>query len=395
MTNSINTPVEVWLHGSYNQWVARDGRQYNMEECCLPHVFAKLSQFSRYGVEVIGVLDGKLPDLKQGEHVRRYGCSSRSTGNIHHYKSQLHQRVAQLFRLFSFPLINPEGEGEATCAVLEMNGIVDGVISKDGDAFLFGARRLFKDVSLSEKNTDLRQYRMNRIEKKNLFREHLIGLGCVSGCDYNSHKGIPDMGPVKAIKLLQPIPAGDVAQYLSDLGNEAKPLPLRTAAPSNKEGKKPPHCSQCGHLGTKASHKIKGCVSCGSCRCPWHLECYKNEPLLATLRLETSCRDKIVSQGCYGQNFSRVFSEFSKIRCPPSLDELDTCDVDPCGLIEFCVTHLRWSREKSQEKVSLVCARFNLQGQLSSFFGLHVLLSPSPILISLLCGYQDVRSSTI
>ena len=40
-----------------------------------------------------------------------------------------------------------EGEAEAVCNRLKQQGLVDGCITEDGDAFLFGAGTLIKNLS--------------------------------------------------------------------------------------------------------------------------------------------------------------------------------------------------------------------------------------------------------
>jgi DNA excision repair protein ERCC-5 len=41
--------------------------------------------------------------------------------------------------------VDSPGEAEAQCAFLEMNNLVDGVLTEDSDVFLFGARSVFRN----------------------------------------------------------------------------------------------------------------------------------------------------------------------------------------------------------------------------------------------------------
>lgn len=46
--------------------------------------------------------------------------------------------------MFGVPYIIAPQEAEAQCAWLDANGLVDGVVTDDNDAFLFGARRVYR-----------------------------------------------------------------------------------------------------------------------------------------------------------------------------------------------------------------------------------------------------------
>lgn len=43
------------------------------------------------------------------------------------------------------------GEAEAMCAFLDWQGVVDGCITNDGDAFLYGAQTVYRNFNMNTK----------------------------------------------------------------------------------------------------------------------------------------------------------------------------------------------------------------------------------------------------
>lgn len=100
------------------------------------------------------------------------------------------------------------GEAEAECARLQQEGVVDAVLSEDGDSLMFGTRLLFKAYYESKNgkkvksNTHVRVYRASEIEEKHrLDKEGMICLAMLSGGDYS--KGLHGCGPGKALRAAQ------------------------------------------------------------------------------------------------------------------------------------------------------------------------------------------------
>ena len=56
--------------------------------------------------------------------------------------AEMVEEVQYMLELFGLPYICAPMEAEAQCAALEAGGCVDGCVTDDSDAFLFGARTL-------------------------------------------------------------------------------------------------------------------------------------------------------------------------------------------------------------------------------------------------------------
>jgi DNA excision repair protein ERCC-5 len=98
------------------------------------------------------------------------------------------------------PYLEAPFEAESQCAHLEMEGIVDGVVTEDSDVFLFGARHVYKDIF--DQNQFVEEYTMKTIyDDTGLQREDLILLALMLGSDYTI--GVWGIGPVNGMETVQ------------------------------------------------------------------------------------------------------------------------------------------------------------------------------------------------
>ena len=56
-----------------------------------------------------------------------------------------------MLELLGIPYLNSIGEAEAYCALLNNRGLVEGVLTDDTDALLYGATTVYRNVSTSKK----------------------------------------------------------------------------------------------------------------------------------------------------------------------------------------------------------------------------------------------------
>eukprot|EP01135_Chromosphaera_perkinsii_P009562 Nk52_evm12s1810 gene=Nk52_evmTU12s1810 len=128
-------------------------------------------------------------------------AKERETGNI---SEEMCKEAQALLRLFGIPYISSPGEAEAQCAFLEQENLVDGTLTEDSDIFLFGSKRVYKNIFA--KNRDAQVYCMDTIiNTMGLTREKLVELSMYCGCDYT--EGIPGIGVVGGLELLTEFPS--------------------------------------------------------------------------------------------------------------------------------------------------------------------------------------------
>lgn len=60
-------------------------------------------------------------------------------------------QCAEMLDYLGVPWVTAAGEAEAMCAYLDSQGLVDGCITNDGDAFLYGARTVYRNFNMSSK----------------------------------------------------------------------------------------------------------------------------------------------------------------------------------------------------------------------------------------------------
>jgi DNA excision repair protein ERCC-5 len=118
-----------------------------------------------------------------------------------------------MLRLFGIPYITAPMEAEAQCAELVSLNLVDGVITDDSDVFLFGARRVYKNMFNQSKTVEC--FLSSDLSRDlGLDRDTLIRLAYLLGSDYT--EGLPGVGPVVAMELLKEFPGRDGLHKFKD-----------------------------------------------------------------------------------------------------------------------------------------------------------------------------------
>ncbi|XP_014669433.1 PREDICTED: flap endonuclease GEN homolog 1-like isoform X2 [Priapulus caudatus] len=270
-------------------WVVENqlqGVQRHLLNAHVRNLFFRVSYMIRHNIKLVFVTEGTAPAVKASTIAKRrekLPCHSESKqpSNGHpnmkrNYLKGLSKPCCTLLEHMGIPCVTSTGEAEATCALLNQLGLADAVITEDGDAFLYGARTVYRNFSIS-KDAHVDAYTTDDIERSlGLSRRHLVALALLIGCDY--HDGVPHIGKEKALLLFKTLGEDDPLDRFKRWTNDRWFNDLPTAESIGKLK----HCVRCKHPGQKRQHQKTGCIHCSSaiscvpsddgyeCKCEWH-----------------------------------------------------------------------------------------------------------------------------
>ncbi|KAJ9602965.1 hypothetical protein H2200_012745 [Cladophialophora chaetospira] len=186
------------------------------------NVFYFALHFLEAGVQPIFVYDGpNKPSLKRGEHhtysssnlggrlAPAVALSSSTRTQADKDRDQSVEHVVRLtkdvFDAMGLPWLDAAGEGEAECCALERLGLVDGVVTTDGDAFVFGGQNVLRLCNKKANETrraevyDAYCTALGSTTGTRPTRGYFLLLALVAGGDYAN--GLPGCGPHVARRL--------------------------------------------------------------------------------------------------------------------------------------------------------------------------------------------------
>ena len=105
----------------------------------------------------------------------------------------------QLLTLFGIPYLRAPAEAESQCVELERLGLVDGVVTEDSDALVFGCKSLYKNIFDDKKYVEA--YLSPDAEKIGIGFNEKIALAMLLGGDYT--QGVTGVGIVNGMEILK------------------------------------------------------------------------------------------------------------------------------------------------------------------------------------------------
>ncbi|XP_043718475.1 flap endonuclease GEN-like 1 [Telopea speciosissima] len=254
-----------------------------------PHLrvtfFRTINLFSKLGAFPVFVVDGIPSPLKSRARIERFYRSSGVdvTGTLNSNEGVSVERnraftkcvreCAELLELFGMPVLTAKSEAEALCAQLNGAGHVDACITADSDAFLFGAKCVIKSVRPNS-TEPFECYYMSDIEASlGLKRKHLVAISLLVGNDHDLN-GVQGIGLDTALRFVRMFPEDEILSRLYEIGNGEIPLfqdgdkSTGDCSGSSMNGSSrkmnSPHCSLCGHPGSKRAHLKLACEYCSA-----------------------------------------------------------------------------------------------------------------------------------
>ena len=198
----------------------------------LSGILYRTANLSEKGIKATFVFDGKPPELKQQEILKRREIKqvakvryeraiqegrieeartfAQATSQV---KDTMVTDVKKLLDALGISWLQAPSEGEAQAAYMAARGDVWGVASQDHDSLLFGAPRMIKNLAITGRRKLPRRDTYVEVEPKliellnvlkdmSLTREQLVDVGILIGTDFNPD-GIRGIGSKTALKLIQ------------------------------------------------------------------------------------------------------------------------------------------------------------------------------------------------
>lgn len=210
----------------------------------LSGVLYRTSGFIEDGIKPVFVFDGIPPELKaetldkrreirEAAHEKwKLAIERGDTADILKYSQaavkidpQVVEESKMLLSMMGIPIVEAPSEGEAQASYMAEKGDVDFVSSQDYDAFIFGAKSVIRNLTVSGKRklpgksvyVDVLPEKVDlnkNLERMGITKDQFIDLALCVGTDFN--KGIDRVGAKTALKLIKEY--GSCADILKSKG---------------------------------------------------------------------------------------------------------------------------------------------------------------------------------
>lgn len=198
----------------------------------LTGLFARCSKLMEKGLKLVFVFDGEMPPLKKLERERRQKlkeeaaasyAEAESSNNLEEMRkfasrsarvtTEMINESKELLQALGIPVVNAPSEGEAQAAYMVAKGDCDYVASQDFDCLIYGAPRVVRNLSLTQKRKKINALTYKTIlpeivtldktlKELDLNLDQLRSLSIIIGTDFNIG-GVKGLGPKKGLSIVR------------------------------------------------------------------------------------------------------------------------------------------------------------------------------------------------
>lgn len=208
----------------------------------LSGMFYRTIRMMENGIKPVWVFDGKPPDMKGGELLKRKERREEAEAELkkaqeeenkedeHKFNRRLvrvskehNDDVKALLRLMGVPVVEAPGEAEAQCAALAKADKVFATATEDMDALTFGTPKLLRNLSASaaRKLPILQIDLAVLLQDIGLTMEQFIDVCILCGCDYTGT--IRGIGSKRALELI--LKHGNIEKAIESLDKKKYTIP--------------------------------------------------------------------------------------------------------------------------------------------------------------------------
>jgi len=194
--------------------IVNDEAPPDVRQALVQNTVMAVAGFGEISVEVD--MDAMLRKIRE-----RHEREKETGGARAHIPDEFYHALMQAFDENNIGYYIAVSDAEKLGAQLTRSGEIAVLVTDDGDALPFGARRILRNLFREGKNGMQFVDVADVLDELGLTREQFVDVCIICGCDYTElRNGLPSLGPDKAVKAVKK--HGSLAAYLESLDWQAK-----------------------------------------------------------------------------------------------------------------------------------------------------------------------------
>lgn len=316
-------------------------------------------------------MDEEMAFLRQEELDLR-AAQKKNERNAESVTGEMFAECQELLQIFGLPYIIAPMEAEAQCAFMELVHLVDGVVTDDCDAFLFGAGTVYKNIFDERKYVET--YLMKDVEEElGLTREKLVRMALLLGSDYT--EGISGIGIVNAIEVVNAFPEDDGLKKFREWLDSPDPSILKKLHASSGKSSRKRSLKSSKKTGSIAEEEEEGVIPDQSTDRDQEEELFEEgNSALKQIFME---KHRAVSKNWHvPESFPNeaVISAYISPQVDKSTEPFSWGRPDLMSLRKLCWEKFGWAKEKSDELLLPVLKEYDrheTQLRLEAFYSFN------------------------